>query len=249
MKYAKIHCAFFFFFFFAFPAAAVFCILPILQSQPRHPYSSWYPFEVVNTGTNIKLYTTVVYETICMLTTALLNVSTDVFLYSLIVMVYYQIQLLELRLTQIGWNESEFVGHSAYGRRDYFKRIVECISLHQEIKRLLCVSSFLIRCNHFQYFRFVTDYHLLFNSIIFVQIVQSIIVFSMTTLQLIIVSMMYDHKHTKSNGTTYTNILYFQIPFGSASFILNFLHLNVMASEVYEYCRFGNRLIYSVRNN
>lgn len=136
MKDAKIHCAFFFF--FAFPAAMVFAILPIVQSQPRHPYCSWYPFEVVTTDANIKLYTTAIYEAICMLTTALLNVSTDVFLYSLIAIVYYQIQLLKLRLTQIGWNETEFVGYSAYGRSDYLEQIVECISHHREINRLSC---------------------------------------------------------------------------------------------------------------
>lgn len=134
MKETKIHCAFFFF--FAMSIAILFVILPIMQPEPRHPYSSWYPFEV-NNGGGIIFYVTAVYEAICLLTMALLNVSTDVFIYSLIGLVHYQIQLLGHRLTQIGWNVQEASGHSDYRRNAYFKRLIECISLHQEINRLV----------------------------------------------------------------------------------------------------------------
>lgn len=128
MKSAKIHCAYFFF--YAMSVAAMFSILPIVQPQPMHPYSSWYPFDV---NTVIKVYMTAFYEAICLLSMALLNVSTDVLLYMLIGIVYYQIQLLGLRLTQMGWNECERVNRAECERSVYYKRMIECISLHQEI--------------------------------------------------------------------------------------------------------------------
>lgn len=136
MKETKIHCAFFFF--FALGVAVIFSILPIVQTEPRHPYSSWYPFEI-SSGVNFKMYATAVYEAICLLTMALLNVSTDVLIYSLIGIVHYQIQLLGLRLTQMGWNKSGFIGNFENGRSAHFTQVVECISLHWEIDRFVQV--------------------------------------------------------------------------------------------------------------
>lgn len=183
MKETKIHCASFFI--FAVTVALLFSMLPLLQPQPSHPYSSWYPFEVNHSG-DIKFYSTAVYEAFCSFTAALLNVSTDVFIYALIGIVYYQIQLLGFRLSQIGWDQSKYCD---YERRHYFKRVIECIFLHREINRFVrTINPFPSHTNRSLSNRFVEDYHRLFNSIIFVQIFQSVIVYSMTTLRLMIVS-------------------------------------------------------------
>lgn len=187
MRATKIHCAYFFI--FALSVAVLFTSLPIVQPVPQHPYSSWYPFKVID-GVNFKTYATAIYEAVCLLTMALLNVSTDVLIYSLIGIVHYQIQLLGLRLTQVGWDKPKSSERNVSGRSEDFKRVIECITLHTEINKFELIIIPFAGSIHLRilFFRFVMDYHRLFNSIIFVQIAQSVIVFSMTTLRLMIVS-------------------------------------------------------------
>lgn len=124
MAEIKFHCALIWC--FSFCVAILFTVLPILQAA--HPYSSWYPF-VVPDGPNMRTYGTLIYECVCVQTAEIQNISSDVFIYSLMGFVYYQIRLLGTRLEQIGWDirPGPGLGH--------FKRIVECIELHQEINK------------------------------------------------------------------------------------------------------------------
>lgn len=196
MNEAKIHCAYYIC--IAVPVAISYGIVLTFAGGLKHSYSVWYPFETKNTD-QINFYLTASYEVVCLWALAIWNGLTDIFLFLLIGMMYYQTRLLGYRLTQLGWAKAKY---SDKEQNENFEQLLDCVRLRREINefvlhnvpcvctRALCVHlrAYFLPSLSFSAFRYVVEFHELYNSIIFVQVVQSVIFLTMTTLRILTVS-------------------------------------------------------------
>lgn len=127
MKEATIHGAYYLC--VAVPVGTAYGLVSVFVGEREHPFNSWYPFESKNTD-DIIFFVTGSYEIICLIGLAVWHGATDVFLFLLIGMMYYQTRLLGYRLTQLGWAKTKY---TAEEQNNNFKQLLECVRLRREI--------------------------------------------------------------------------------------------------------------------
>lgn len=133
MRVVKKHCIFLFL--NILPPSMIFAFLPLLSDKPVLPYPSWYPFKLDDI--NARFYTAYAYEVISLIQGASFNASIDILILTLIGNINYQIRLLGMRLSNIGWskNTEYHEDDKIELNREYYAKIVECVKLRNEINR------------------------------------------------------------------------------------------------------------------
>lgn len=97
-------------------------------------------------------------------------------------------------------------------------------------------------------FRIIRDFHRFFNDILFLQITQSVIVLSLTMLQLTLVSIVSQFififatgKQTKNNGNFFA-----QLSPGSIEFWSKIAYMNSIFFQMSIFCYLGNEITFAV---
>lgn len=136
------------------------------------------------------------------------------------VFIDYQIQLLGIRFSKVGHE------HAKESKDDINCELIALIKMHNKIYELVSIDGFRGETFDKKYFfllyRIVDKYHEFLAFVLFVQIGQSVILFSVTLIVLI----------TSEIGSVY--------------FINKLIYLLVMLYEMAIFCYLGNEIHYSV---
>lgn len=155
-------------------------------SENGLPYSMWTPLDITRSHNYWFMFG---YEAIAIYTMSVVHAGIDCFFYAVFASIHYEISVLGHRLCELGHHhEAEKpIEHDI----DKYDEIVELIRIHVQIDEFVQIACNIngIETDRFVFVcRNIQDCQYIFNTILFIQVVQTVVGLSFTSFTLLHVS-------------------------------------------------------------
>lgn len=164
-------------------------------SENALSYPMWSPLDISMRGSNY--WFMFGYETISIFTMSVVHAGIDCLFYAIFASIHYEICVLGHRVCELGHNHNAEKKTPTYDV-DKYDEIIELIQIHVQIDKFdrNCQQNRdthyrigWLMCSMFVFCRNIQDCQVIFNTILFIQVVQTVVGLSFTSISLMHVSL------------------------------------------------------------